>query len=1243
MPSWKKLITSGSDATLNSLNVTNSLTASGIIYPTTDGTSGQVVITDGTGNLSFSNIENTTISIKNVSGTTIQKGTPCYITGSGTAGNVAGVWPADASNPLRMPAGVIAGESLTAGAEGVGLLNGFINGVNTSAFAAGDSVYVAVGGGYTNVRPTGSSVLIQKLGNVEKSHASNGSGVINGPGYYNEVPNIQQGYTWVGNGNGVAVAVATSSIQNVVSSSFASTASFVNTLNQSVLITGSVTVGATSAGASENTLTLGARDGSNEGGQIGFNAPGGTYTSASFIDNWQNKARILKGNNTTSTGLIAQWDIHTTQMQLAGYTGASSFPGTATANLAVDSGGNVITVSTSGGGGSAFPYTGNAVITGSLTTTQAIYAQPNGGMYFQGGDDAALYDINVANTMGIYGVQNSTVGAIKLGSSGPVLFGSASKFGIGTITPTQGTLEVNGNVYATSFTGSLFGTASYASNADTLDGQHGAYYYAASNPSGYTTNTGTVTSVATSGTVSGITLTGGTITTTGTITLGGSISGLTNSNLSGTAGITNANLANSSITIAGNSISLGGSITQAQILAGSGVWSGSAQLPSGIVSGSSQVSYTGLSNIPAGIVSGSTQVKALLPAGSVSASAQVTGLTNANLSGTAGITNANLANSAITIAGISTSLGGSISQATILAGSGVFSGSAQISGLTNANLSGTAGITNANLANSSITIGSTAVSLGSSATTISGLTSVTSTTFVGALTGNASTATSASYASTSSWAANVVNSGVTSVATSGTVNGITLTGGTITSTGTITLGGTLSGIGNSQLTNSSITVGSTSISLGSSATTIAGLSSVTSTTFVGALTGNASTATTAAAWTTGRTITIGSTGKTVNGSGNVSWTLAEIGAYANTNPSGYTTNTGTVTSVATTGTVSGITLTGGTITSTGTITLGGSISGLTNSNLSGTAGITNANLANSSVTIGSTAISLGSSATTITGLSSVTSTTFVGALTGNASTATSATSAGSVSGLTLTNSGTPADPDTVTQNQIGYNNNVSLFSQTDGGLYSSAYSSAWIHQIFGDFRTGQIAIRGKNSGTWQSWRTVLDSTNFSTYAATAAQGTNADTAYGWGNHASAGYYAASNPSGYTTNTGTVTSVATTGTVSGITLTGGTITTTGTITLGGTLAVTPSNFSSQTANTFLAAPNGSAGTPTFRSIVAADIPTLNQNTTGTATNATNIAITNDTTTNATYYPVFSAATSGNTAARVDNSTLTLVSR
>ena len=97
--------------------------------------------------------------------------------------------------------------------------------------------------------------------------------------------------------------------------------------------------------------------------------------------------------------------------------------------------------------------------------------------------------------------------------------------------------------------------------------------------------------------------------------------------------------------------------------------------------------------------------------------------------------------------------------------------------------------------------------------------------------------------------------------------------------------------------------------------------------------------------------------------------------------------------------------------------------------------------------------------------------------------------------------------------------------------------------------------------------------------------------------------------GTSSTTGTVTSVGGTGTVSGLTLTG-TVTTTGNLTLGGTLAVAASNFASQTANTVLVAPNGTAGVPTFRALVAADIPTLNQNTTGTAANVSGtVAIAN----------------------------------
>lgn len=236
MPNWKKVIVSGSDAALNTLNVSTSLTSSGdfkidgAFYDNnnTPGTSGQMLLSTATGIEWADNIaesaQDLIVTGKNMEAIDIPKGTPLYFSGSGVAGNVVGVYFADAGDLDKMPAGGVAGETITSGNEGDVYIYGYINGVDTSAFAAGDSVFVGVGGGYTNSKPTGSA-LIQKLGNVEKVHPSNGSGVIQGPSWYNDVPNITSGYTWVGNSDQVATAIATSSIQNVVSSSYAVTAS----------------------------------------------------------------------------------------------------------------------------------------------------------------------------------------------------------------------------------------------------------------------------------------------------------------------------------------------------------------------------------------------------------------------------------------------------------------------------------------------------------------------------------------------------------------------------------------------------------------------------------------------------------------------------------------------------------------------------------------------------------------------------------------------------------------------------------------------------------------------------------------------------------------------------------------------------------------------------------------------------------------------------------------------------------
>ncbi len=321
---------------------------------------------------------------------------------------------------------------------------------------------------------------------------------------------------------------------------------------------------------------------------------------------------------------------------------------------------------------------------------------------------------------------------------------------------------------------------------------------------------------------------------------------------------------------------------------------------------------------------------------------------------------------------------------------------------------GLTGIPNGSLSNNSLTIGSTTIALGATSLTLAGLTSVAATTFTGALTGNASTATTLATTRAingvnfdGSTAITVPVNSIDDAATAVSVYPLWTTAagnlaaklttaklkfvpstGILTATGFAGSGAGLTSIPNGALTSSSLTVGTTAISLGGSSTTLAGLTSVASTSFTGALTGNASTATTLA---TTRAI------NGVNFDGSAAITVpvnsTDDAATAVSVYPLWTTAAGNLAAKLTTAKLKFVPSTG-ILTATG---FAGSGAGLTS--------IPNGALTSSSLTVGTTAISLGGSSTTLAGLTSVASTSFTGALTGNASTATTLATTRAINGV----------------------------------------------------------------------------------------------------------------------------------------------------------------------------------------------------------------------------------------------------
>ena len=289
---------------------------------------------------------------------------------------------------------------------------------------------------------------------------------------------------------------------------------------------------------------------------------------------------------------------------------------------------------------------------------------------------------------------------------------------------------------------------------------------------------------------------------------------------------------------------------------------------------------------------------------------------------------------------------------------------------------------------------------------------VSATTFTGALSGAATTAGTVTTAAQP----NITSTGtLTSLAVTGNISA-----GNVSAT---TFTGSLSGAATSATTAGTVTTAAqpnitstgTLTSLAVTGNISAG--NVSATTFTGALSGAATTAgtvTTAAQpniTSVGTLTSLGVSGTvtasaftantgvfTGNGSGlsaiagaNVTGTVssATTAGTVTTAAQGNITSVGTLTGLGVNGTITGVNITANTGVFTGN---GSSLTALNASNISsGT--LAQARLANASVTLGSTALTLGSTVTTVAGLSSVTSTTFVGSLSGAATTAGTVTTA----------------------------------------------------------------------------------------------------------------------------------------------------------------------------------------------------------------------------------------------------------
>jgi hypothetical protein len=142
------------------------------------------------GDQTYAHIEAVRFAVKNTSGGALSAGTPVYATGSVGASGSTEVAAADAGNAAKMPAIGLLEATLAQNGQGFATSLGIVRSINTSAYPINGVVFVAVGGGLTHIRPTGTTELVQNIGRVVRVQASTGEILVMGPGRTNDVQNL---------------------------------------------------------------------------------------------------------------------------------------------------------------------------------------------------------------------------------------------------------------------------------------------------------------------------------------------------------------------------------------------------------------------------------------------------------------------------------------------------------------------------------------------------------------------------------------------------------------------------------------------------------------------------------------------------------------------------------------------------------------------------------------------------------------------------------------------------------------------------------------------------------------------------------------------------------------------------------------------------------------------------------------------------------------------------------------------